>query len=96
MDVRTPAEVQLTGRIPTARNISVTTHPDAYSISEEEFEDRFGFERPAKGEECVFYCKAGVRSRAAAEIARANGWEKVGEFEGSWMEWSAKGGAVEK
>ncbi|KAB8303488.1 hypothetical protein EYC80_004902 [Monilinia laxa] len=96
IDVRTPAEVQQTGRIPTALNISITTHPDAYSISEEEFEDRFGFERPAKGDECVFYCKAGVRSRAAAEIARGNGWENVGEFEGSWMEWSEKGGEVEK
>ncbi|QSZ34021.1 hypothetical protein DSL72_005601 [Monilinia vaccinii-corymbosi] len=96
IDVRTPLEVQQTGRIPTSLNISITTHPDAFSISEEEFEDRFGFERPAKGDACVFYCKAGVRSRAAAEIARGNGWERVGEFEGSWIEWSEKGGQVEK
>lgn len=40
----------------------------------------------------VFYCKAGVRSRAAAEMARMAGWEKVGEYSGSWDEWVAKGG----
>ncbi|TEY79739.1 hypothetical protein BOTCAL_0042g00400 [Botryotinia calthae] len=96
IDVRTPLEVQQTGRIPSAVNISITSYPDAFSISEEEFEDRFGFERPGKEERCVFYCKAGVRSRAAAQIARGNGWSKVGEFEGSWLEWSAKGGEVEK
>ncbi|KAI9645404.1 hypothetical protein NHQ30_006143 [Ciborinia camelliae] len=96
IDVRTPLELQQTGRIPTALNIPITTFPDAFSISEEEFEDRFGFERPSKEDECVFYCKAGVRSRVAAEIARANGWEKVGEFQGSWGEWSGKGGEVEK
>ncbi|KAF7900228.1 uncharacterized protein EAF01_007530 [Botrytis porri] len=96
IDVRTPLEIQQTGRIPSAVNISITTHPDAFSISEEEFEDRFGFERPGKEEECVFYCKAGVRSRAAAQIARGNGWRSVGEFEGSWGEWSEKGGAVER
>ncbi|TGO55575.1 hypothetical protein BCON_0090g00180 [Botryotinia convoluta] len=96
IDVRTPLEVQQTGRIPSAVNISITTGPDAFSISEEEFEDRFGFERPGKEEECVFYCKAGVRSRAAAQIARGNGWRKVGEFEGSRGEWSGKGGVVER
>ncbi len=35
----------------------------------------------------MFYCKAGVRSRAAAELAKHAGWEKVGEYPGSWMEW---------
>ncbi|KAF7956503.1 hypothetical protein EAE96_003840 [Botrytis aclada] len=96
IDVRTPLEVQQTGRIPSAVNISITTDPDAFSISEEEFEDRFGFERPGKEEQCVFYCKTGVRSRAAAQIARGNGWRRVGEFEGSWGEWSGKGGEVER
>jgi rhodanese-related sulfurtransferase len=40
----------------------------------------------------VFYCKAGVRSRAAAELARQAGWEKVGEYPGSWLDWEKNGG----
>lgn len=44
----------------------------------------------------MFYCQAGVRSRATAEIARVHGWRKVGEFKGSWGEWSGRGGEVER
>ncbi len=59
-------------------------------------EDRFGYVRPAKDVEVVFYCKAGVRSRAAAALARDAGWTKVGEYPGSWIDWSEKGGKVER
>jgi rhodanese-related sulfurtransferase len=44
----------------------------------------------------VFYCKAGVRSRGAAGIARDAGWTKVGEYPGSWMDWFEKNGKVER
>jgi rhodanese-related sulfurtransferase len=96
IDVRTPQEVEQTGRIPTALNICITTAADAWFISEEEFEERYGFERPKKDEEVIFYCKSGVRSRGAAEVVRNAGWSKVGEFQGSWLEWEKKGGEVEK
>ncbi|KAI0532610.1 Rhodanese-like domain-containing protein [Xylaria digitata] len=96
IDVREPGELRSTGRIPGAVNIPITTSPDSFHITEEEFEDRFGFERPEKDAEVVFYCKAGVRSRAAAGLAREAGWTGVGEFPGSWIEWSEKGGAVER
>lgn len=47
----------------------------------------------------VFYCKAGVRSRAAARMARGAGWGEeggggVGKYAGSWDEWKARGGGV--
>lgn len=46
----------------------------------------------------VFYCKAGVRARAAAQLAVQAGYdpEKVGVYEGSWLDWAKKGGRVEK
>lgn len=50
-------------------------------------------------QEVVFYCKAGVRSRAAARMAVGEGgWRgvKVGEMGGGWDEWSARGGEVER
>ncbi|KAI0100834.1 Rhodanese-like domain-containing protein [Nemania sp. FL0031] len=96
IDVREPNELQSTGRIPGAVNVPITTWPDSFHISADEFEDRFGFARPAPGDEVVFYCKAGVRSRAAAGIAREAGWKEVGEYPGSWIEWSGKGGEVER
>jgi rhodanese-related sulfurtransferase len=94
--VREPSELQQTGRIPTAINIPITTSPDSFHISEDEFEDRFGFPRPARDAEVVFYCRAGVRSRGAAGLARDNGWTNIGEYPGSWIEWEGKGGKVQK
>lgn len=96
VDVREAAELRSTGKIPGAINIPVTTSPDAFFLPEEEFEDKFGFERPPKDAELVFYCKAGVRSRAAAGLAREAGWKNTGEFRGAWNEWFEKGGKVER
>ncbi|KAH8659078.1 Rhodanese-like domain-containing protein [Tricladium varicosporioides] len=92
IDTREPSELATTGTIPGALNIPITTQPDAFFITAEEFEDRFGFERPPKEKEVVFYCKAGVRSRAAAALAIQAGWKEVGEYPGSWMEWEGRGG----
>jgi rhodanese-related sulfurtransferase len=136
----------------------LTSNPDAFYLSNEDFFDRFGFEKPraadtaststsggeaegrkaatdgnpftsrmkgreansglnadgvdsmevneeagaasdgrAKGvEEVIFYCKAGVRSRAAATMARE--WEgvKIGQYAEGWMGWEKKGGRVER
>jgi rhodanese-related sulfurtransferase len=91
--VREPSEHRA-GTIPSALNIPITSQPDALLLPPEEFEDRFGFEKPALDAEVVFFCKAGVRSRAAAGVAKAAGYGKVGEYEGSWNDWVAKGGEV--
>lgn len=47
-------------------------------------------------EEVIFYCKAGVRSRAAARMAREWQGVKVGDMKGGWLEWSANGGEAER
>lgn len=97
IDVREPGEVAQTGRIPGSLNVPMTSAPDSFHVSEDEFEDRFGFARPDPADgEVLFYCKAGVRSRAAAGIARDAGWTKVGEYPGSWLDWVGRGGKVER
>ncbi|KAL2159830.1 hypothetical protein VTH06DRAFT_1963 [Thermothelomyces fergusii] len=96
IDVREPHELKESGRIPGAINVPVTSAPDSFFISEEEFEDRYGHPRPARDAEVVFYCRAGVRSRAAAGLARDAGWTNVGEYPGSWLDWEAKGGKIER
>lgn len=63
-------------------------------LPEDEFEDRFGFSKPDKDKELVFYCKAGVRSSAAAQLAQQHGYEKVSEYRGSWLDWRKNGGKV--
>lgn len=49
--------------------------------------------------EVIFYCKAGVRSRAAAQMAAGEGgWKgvRVGEMSGGMDEWVGRGGKVER
>ncbi|KAK5020439.1 hypothetical protein LTR60_000513 [Cryomyces antarcticus] len=95
IDVREPHEFK-PGRIPGSINIPIASQPDALFLGEEEFEDRFGFGKPDKSKEVVFYCKAGVRSSAAAGMAAQAGYTKVGEYRGSWLDWEKKGGEAEK
>ena len=99
VDVREPHELQQTGHIPGARNLPVTSLPSHLFLPADEFEDALGWPKPVAGDEVVFYCKSGVRSRAAANMVLAE-WGKdgvaVGEFPGSWLEWEKRGGQSEK
>jgi rhodanese-related sulfurtransferase len=95
IDTREPAELETTGTIPSSINIPIKSQPDSFFISAEEFEDRFGFDRPEKGTAVVFYCRSGVRSRAAAELARQAGWRNIAEYTGSWLDWEKNGGKRE-
>lgn len=46
----------------------------------------------------MFYCKAGVRAKTAAQLATQAGYDpaRLGVYEGSWLDWASKGGPVEK
>ncbi|KAK5443501.1 Thiosulfate sulfurtransferase rdl2, mitochondrial [Exophiala xenobiotica] len=97
IDVREPSELQSTGKIPGSQNLPIKSAPDAFFLGPEEFEERFGWQKPGPNDEVIFYCKAGVRSRAAAQLAGQAGFGgKIGEFPGSWVEWEGKGGEVER
>ena len=97
IDVREPNELQATGKIPGSQNLPITSAADGFFLPPDEFEDRFGFEKPGKDDEVIFYCKAGVRSRAAARLASQAGFGgTIAEYPGSWNEWSGKGGEVER
>jgi rhodanese-related sulfurtransferase len=100
VDVREPAELSSTGVIPSAVAVPLASQPDALFLTPDEFETRFGYPKPgaAEGGDIVFYCKAGVRARAAAQLAVQAGYdaERVGVYEGSWLDWAARGGRVER
>lgn len=93
--MREPAEYE-EGFIPGAINIPIKSQPDAMFLPEDEFEDRFGFSKPEMAKEVVFYCKSGVRSSAAAQLAQQHGYKNVSEYRGSWMDWRKQGGKEER
>ncbi|CEJ54202.1 hypothetical protein PMG11_00523 [Penicillium brasilianum] len=100
IDVREPAELTGTGIIPSAINIPLASQPDALFLTADEFETRFGFPKPSADAEqqIVFYCKAGVRAKAAAQLAVQAGYdaEKLGVYHGSWLDWERQGGKTER
>ncbi|KAI9696813.1 MAG: hypothetical protein M1836_005175 [Candelina mexicana] len=95
IDVREPSEFKA-GFIPSAINIPISSQPDALFLPEDEFEDRLGLPKPSKDKEVVFYCKAGVRSSSAAAFALQGGYHKVGEYRGSWLDWTKQGGETKQ
>lgn len=103
VDVREPVEFE-EGHIPGALNVPFKSSPGAFDLPEEDFEESFGFSKPAKDKELVFYCLGGVRSTAAEELANSFGYTKRGNYVGSWEDWvthenaapAAKVGVAEK
>lgn len=89
VDVREPVEYK-DGHIPNAINIPFKSSPGALDLTPEEFSDNFGFDKPSKDKELIFYCLAGVRSSAAEELANTFGYKKRGNYMGSYEDWAAK------
>ena len=86
VDVREPTAFG-DGHIPGALNIPFKSSPGALDLSEEDFQEHFGFPKPSTDKELIFYCLGGVRSTAAEELANTFGYKKRGNYLGSWEDW---------
>lgn len=76
IDVREPEEV-IQGSIPSSVNIPLSVLPSSLHLKTDEFEKKFGFAKPRRDQEIVFYCRSGVRAATAGDIAKKNGYEKL-------------------
>ncbi|KAH3902808.1 uncharacterized protein SCDLUD_000399 [Saccharomycodes ludwigii] len=96
VDVREPSELKNSGTIPGSLNIPYKSAPGSLNLPENEFKDLYSFDKPSKTNELIFYCAAGLRAKAAAELAQSFGYNKIGVYPGSMNEWLAKSGKIEK
>ncbi|KAG6023663.1 hypothetical protein E4U19_004216 [Claviceps sp. Clav32 group G5] len=99
IDVRELYELEETGKIPGAIHIPLGRveaffHDLAHKHEVSEEEAHESDDPPAR--DMVFYCKAGVRAETAAQLARQMGFENVGVYHGSWLEWVREGGPAER
>jgi rhodanese-related sulfurtransferase len=75
IDVREPDEV-MQGSIPSSVNLPLSVLGNSLHLTPQAFKAQHGFEKPKKQQEVVFYCRSGMRSASACDIARRNGYEK--------------------
>jgi rhodanese-related sulfurtransferase len=73
--VREPDEV-IQGMIPSAVNIPLSVLGAALHTARAEFLEKFGFEKPRWEQEVIFYCRSGMRSTTASDVAKRNGYKK--------------------
>lgn len=75
IDVRERDEV-LQGMIPSAVNLPLSGLSGALHLDGEKFKETYGFQKPGLDQEIVFYCRSGMRSSSASDVARRNGYKK--------------------
>lgn len=94
VDVREPDEFAQ-GHIPTAVNIPFRSSPGALGLDAAEFEDAFGFKKPATDKTLLFYCQGGVRCEGAEQLAATYGYQHRLNYSGSYQDWVDHKGDVE-
>jgi len=92
IDVRTPAEIEDTGRIPGSINIPLDNlYPKlGSSTTQTEFSSQFGRKKPSSNTQIIFSCRSGKRAQKSAEKAIELGYTNVWVYEGSWIDWQKR------
>jgi rhodanese-related sulfurtransferase len=62
--------------IPSAVNLPLSGLPGALRMDGAKFKEKYGFQKPDFDQEVVFYCRSGMRSATASDVARRNGYNK--------------------
>jgi rhodanese-related sulfurtransferase len=105
IDVREPDEVVL-GSIPSSVNLPLSEIKTALAMPEDAFKAKYGFDKPQREQEIIFYCRSGKRSASAGDVAVRNGYTKwvvrstlirhadalssVLNYQGSWLDWVSR------
>ncbi|KDQ19851.1 hypothetical protein BOTBODRAFT_101619 [Botryobasidium botryosum FD-172 SS1] len=91
IDVREPDEVAA-GAIPSSVSLPLSALPGAFHLPPDKFRNTYGFEKPTKNQELIFYCRSGKRSTTASEYAKEYGYSNIKNYVGSWQDWSEREG----
>ena len=75
IDVREPDEA-IQGSIPSSVNLPLSVLSNSLHLHVDAFRATHGFEKPAKDQEIIFYCRTGKRSATASDVAKRNGFTK--------------------
>ncbi|MBW0541860.1 hypothetical protein O181_081575 [Austropuccinia psidii MF-1] len=89
IDVREEPEV-IQGNIPSSVNLPLSNFEKLLELHPDDFTKTTGFFKPNLNQKLILYCRSGVRSSKALEIAKLKGYKNVRNFKGSWLDWIEK------
>ena len=91
IDVRTPNECapdQPLTKLPTAHNIPFNEFSAAFQLSDTDFEQKYGFEKPKPSSLVIVYCQHGARSSLTASyLVQQCNYTRVFHFRGGAAQW---------
>ncbi|KAJ8030705.1 Thiosulfate sulfurtransferase/rhodanese-like domain-containing protein 3 [Holothuria leucospilota] len=91
IDVREPFELAQTGLIGDSINIPLGDLHSAFSLSREDFRERYKVSKPSSEDDnVVLHCLAGIRSQTGLNILQGLGFDKFRHYPGGWEEWMEK------
>jgi len=93
LDVRKSREE---GAIPGSKHIWIEELSDAFKLDGDAFKAKCGFPKPGADTVIVTHCGKGGRAGKAAAALKEMGFPKAEAYKGSFKDWVANGGAVEK
>ncbi|XP_065575399.1 rhodanese domain-containing protein CG4456-like isoform X2 [Artemia franciscana] len=105
IDVRNPEELTNTGKIPGAINVPLPSIKSAFELSDSEFKERFGINKPTTEDNSVIvhcdnsvivHCLTGKRAASAIEILKGLGYLNLKLYSGSFSDWQKNNGPIEK
>ena len=76
--------------------LAVEELSDAFKLDNDAFMAKCGFPKPGTDAVIVTHCGKGGRAAKAAAALKEMGFPKAEVYKGSFKDWVAKGGAVER
>lgn len=68
----------------------------ALALPDADFESKYGYAKPAPDGMVVVHCKSGMRAQSGASAFKSAGYSNVQVYRGSWNDWVANGGPIDK
>lgn len=62
--------------IPSAVNLPLTVLGESLHLTPQAFKTKHGYDKPQKDQQVIFYCRSGMRSATASDVAKRNGFKK--------------------
>ena len=97
IDVRNRSELNSPGQIPKSKCVPLHEILDgAFQLSDEDFMERYNFDKPKLSDVFVLTCRSGRRILVAEKYLKGLGYENIRIYPGSYKDWVAQGGKTIK